>query len=77
MRENILEALKRVNKDVDFENAEDFIEEGLLDSFDVVTLVAELEDEFDIEIKGRDIVPENFANLEAITELLQRYEEEK
>lgn len=76
MRESILEALKRVNEDVDFENAEDFIEEGLLDSFDIVTLVEELEDEFSIEISGTDIVPENFVNLDAIAELVQRCEEE-
>lgn len=77
MRDSILEALKRVNEDVDFEGSEDFIEEGLLDSFDIVTLVEELEDEFDIEISGADIVPENFVNLEAIAELIQKYEEEK
>lgn len=76
MRKSILEALKRVNEDVDFEGAEDFIEEGLLDSFDIVTLVEELEDEFSIEIRGTDIVPENFVNLDAIAELVQRYEEE-
>lgn len=76
MRESILEALKRVNEDVDFESSEDFIEDGLLDSFDIVTLVEELEDEFSIEISGTDIVPENFVNLDAIAELVQRCEEE-
>ena len=77
MRESILEALKRVNEDIDFESAEDFVEEGLLDSFDIVNLVEELEDEFDVEIRGTDIIPENFVNLDAIEALIQKYEEEK
>ena len=77
MRESILEALKRVNEDIDFASAEDFVEEGLLDSFDIVNLVEEQEDEFDVEIRGTDIVPENFVNLEAIEALIQKYEEEK
>ena len=77
MKESILEALKRVNEDIDFESAEDFVEEGLLDSFDIVNLVEELEDEFDVEIRGTDIIPENFVNLDAIEALIQKYEEEK
>ena len=76
MRDTIIEILKRINEDVDFENAGDFIEEGLLDSFDVVTLVEELEEEFGIEILGSDIVPVNFVNPEAIEELVQKYREE-
>lgn len=76
MRDSILEALKRVNEDVDFESSEDFIEDGLLDSFDIVNLVEELEDEFSIEIGGTDIIPENFVNLEAIEALIAKCEEE-
>ena len=70
---DILEILMNLKDDADFENSEDFIEEGLLDSFDLVNLVAELEDAFDIEIKGSDIIPENFVSIEKITELVEKY----
>jgi len=76
MRDGILEALKRVNEDVDFESAGDFVEEGLLDSFDIVTLVEELEDEFGIEISGTDIIPENFVSVSSIEALIVKCREE-
>lgn len=77
MKEGILQALRAVNGDGDFENSQDFIEDGLLDSFEIVNLVSELEDLFSLEIRGADIIPENFINLEAITELLQGYKEQE
>ncbi len=70
---DILEMLKELKDDVDFENAKDFVEEGLLDSFDIVNLVGALEDELDIEISGRDIVPDNFVSVEAIENMLEKY----
>lgn len=77
MRASILEALKRVNEDIDFEGVEDFVEEGLLDSFDIVNLVEELEEEFDVEIRGGDIIPENFVNMDTIEALIVKYKEEE
>ena len=53
---DILEILVNLKDDADFENSTDFIEDGLLDSFDLVNLVAELEDAFEIEMKGSDII---------------------
>lgn len=70
---SILEILKNLNDDADFENSKDFVEEGLLDSFDIVNLVGALEDELDIEISGRDIVPDNFVSVEAIENMLEKY----
>ncbi len=58
----------------EYENCKDFIETGLLDSLQVMELVDAFEDEFGIEISGRDIVPENFQNFENITALLIKYE---
>lgn len=77
MQDRILEVLKQINADADFENSEDFIEDGLMDSFEIVELVSGLEDEFDIEIGGRDIIPENFIHLEAIEALVLKYMEGK
>ncbi len=70
---DILAVLKDLKDDVDFENAKDFVEEGLLDSFDIVNLVGALEDELDIEISGRDIIPDNFVSVEAIENMLEKY----
>ena len=58
--------LEELRPECDFVHREDFIEDGLLDSFDVVTLVSELEDAYGIIIDGLDIVPENFASIAAI-----------
>ena len=71
---DILDILIGLKDDADFENSEDFIEDGLLDSFDLVNLVAELETEFDIEIKGSDIIPENFVSSKKISELVEKYQ---
>ncbi len=77
MREKILSLLREIKGEANFEHSKDFIEDGLIDSFEIVDLVAEIEDAFAIEISGRDILPENFMNLEAIEALVQKYVEEK
>ncbi len=64
--EKILEMLKDIRPEYDFTASADFIGDGLLDSFDMVTFVSELEDSFGIVIDGLDIVPENFATVETI-----------
>lgn len=71
--EKIYEILHEVKDDVDFESLENFLETEALDSIDIMTLVELLEDNFDIEIGGRDIIPENFENVDAISELVKKY----
>ncbi len=71
MKEKIVAILNELRPEFDFsEEGVNFIEEGLLDSFDVVNLVDELDSTFGISIDGVDILPENFASIEAITNLL-------
>lgn len=77
MKERILELLTQINMDADFESSEDYVEDGLIDSFEMVNLVSELEDAFSIEISGKDIVPENFINLSTIEAMIRRYTGEK
>ncbi|WP_417291983.1 acyl carrier protein [Desulfovibrio porci] len=72
MEAQILNMLKELQPTYDFEEGVDFVEEGYLDSFDVVTLVTELEEAFSISISALDIVPENFASLQAICALARR-----
>lgn len=68
----IIEILKEIRPEFDFSGSRDFISDGMLDSFDVVTLVAALDKQYGISINGTDIVPENFKNVEAIEALLRK-----
>ena len=70
MRETILEILSGVRSDVDFEN--NTIDDGILESLDIVAIVGELNDEFDVEISVEDLLPENFNSVDAMVELITR-----
>ena len=70
MRETILEILQEIRSDIDFETADALIDDGELTSLDVVAIVSELNDEFDVEISPDDLLPENFNSLDAICELV-------
>lgn len=70
MRETILEILQEIRSDIDFETATALIDDGELTSLDVVAIVSELNDEFDVEISPDDLLPENFNSLDAICELV-------
>lgn len=70
MREKIIKILTELRPEFDFNEDVDFIEEGMLDSFDVVNLVTELDSTFEISIDGVDILPENFASIDSIEKLL-------
>ena len=68
--EIVLEILSEIRPEFDFENSTNFIENGMLDSFDIITLVTELDEKFDISIDGLDILPENFNTLQQIRDLV-------
>ena len=70
---NVLEILTDIRPESDFSGSNDYINEGLLDSFDVVMLVNELDKNYDISIEGVDILPDNFRSAAAIETLLQKY----
>ncbi len=69
---SVIEILKEIRPEFDFAASSDFIADGMLDSFDVVTLVSTLDKNFNISIPGTDIVPENFQNLQTIEALLRK-----
>ena len=64
--------LKEIRPEFDFTVSSDFIADGMLDSFDMMTLVATLDKTYGISIQGTDIVPENFKNLQTIGALLRQ-----
>lgn len=71
MKDQIIKILTELRPEFDFtQEGVDFIEEGMLDSFDLVTLVSELDTTFGISIDGVDILPENFSSVDAIAKLL-------
>lgn len=72
MKEKILEILNDLNPDIDYETETTLVDDDLLDSFDLVSLVSELNDSFDINITVVDFVPENFNSLSALTALVER-----
>lgn len=72
MKEKILTLLGDIRPEFDFKDSNDYITDGFLDSFDVVTLVSELENEFSVTIDGMDIIPENFENVSVISKLIER-----
>ena len=61
---------------MDFENETALIDDGVLDSFDIVALVGELNDAFDIEIKPNNLVPENFNSAKAMMALIEQLQDE-
>jgi len=69
---SLSEILKEIRPEFDFTASNDFMADGMLDSFDMVTLVATLDKTYGISIQGTDIVPENFKNLQAIEALLRQ-----
>tara|TARA_B110000116_G_scaffold264348_1_gene272063 strand:- start:306 stop:512 length:207 start_codon:yes stop_codon:yes gene_type:complete len=66
-----------VRPEGEFLNSDNFILDGLLDSFDIVILVSDLDKKFNISIEGIDIIANNFTNLESITTLVSSYSKNK
>ncbi len=68
--------LEELHPEVDFTRREHLLEEGILDSFDIVTLISELSDRFQIEIPAGKITPENFSSARSVFELCEKLMEE-
>ena len=63
---------RKIHPETIFENSVDFVKDELLDSFDVIELVSNIEKEFSIVIDGLDILPENFKNVDSIVEMIRK-----
>ena len=72
MREQIINILNGLRPEFDFNQDVNFIEEGMLDSFDVVSLVDSIETELGVAISGMDVLPENFCDIDSICKTIER-----
>lgn len=75
-RQELMEILEETRPDIDFENEKALIDNELLDSFDIISIVSEINDAFDISINVNDLLPENFNSVEAILALITKLQEE-
>lgn len=74
--EKLLTILNNLHPDVDFQEEEHLIDAMILDSFDIVTLIAEISEEYDVTISAEHIIPSNFNSAKALYALIQKLEEE-
>lgn len=70
--EELIKLLKGVRPDVDFENETELIDDGILDSMDVVSIISEIDDVFGVQIRITELDPDNFNSAEAIWALVQK-----
>ena len=75
--EELLESLKNVRPNVDFEHCEDLINSGTLDSMDMVMIMTQIMQKFDLSIPPEEMVPENFNSAKAMYHLIQKLEDEE
>ncbi|MCI5592102.1 MAG: acyl carrier protein [Oscillospiraceae bacterium] len=76
MKDELMEILTEIRPDVDFENETSLIDDGILDSMDIVSLVGELDDAFDVTVGVENLLPENFNSVDAMVKLIERLQDE-
>ncbi len=74
--DELKQILEEISPDIDFEAETKLIEDGVLDSFDIISIVGELNLHYDIEINVEDLLPENFNSMEAMMELIEKLQNE-
>lgn len=77
MKSKVMEILQDVRADVDFENETKLIDNKILESFDIISLVGELSDEFGIEIGPKEMTVQNFNSVDSITAMVERLQNEQ
>ncbi len=74
--DELLQILEETRPDVDFAAEQALIDDEILDSFDIISIVSEINDTFDIEINVNDLLPENFNSVDAMYELITKLQNE-
>ena len=72
----LIEILENLHPEVDFETCDTLIDDKILDSFDIISVISEINEEFDVVIPAEEIVPENFNSAQALYELISRLADE-
>ena len=74
--EEVIELLQDVEEDVDYETCTTLVDDRYLDSFDIISIINAIDEEFDVAVPAKDIVPDNFNSASAIHALILRLQEE-
>ena len=70
--ERLLAILREIHPEIDFETCDTLIDDSILDSFDIITIIAEVNEYFDVTITANEIIPENFNSAKALCKLIER-----
>lgn len=70
--ERLLEILNDIKEDIDYEKIEDLVDGEYLDSFDILQIISEVEDEYGISVPASEINPENFNSVKGLWDMIQR-----
>lgn len=71
----LLEILTDLHPEVDFETETALVDDGILDSFDIITVISEIADTFDVVVPAKEIIPENFNSAESLWAMIERLED--
>ncbi|MCJ7835249.1 acyl carrier protein [Cuneatibacter sp. NSJ-177] len=74
--EALLNILKELHPEVDFETCDTLIDDKILDSFDIISIITSVNTEYDVAIPAEEIIPENFNSAEALYDLIERLQDE-
>lgn len=73
--EQLIDILRELHDDVDYQNCESLVEDGILNSLDIVALITEIDEKFDVRIPAEEILPENFNSAKALWALIERLDD--
>ena len=74
--EALLDILKELHPEIDFETCDTLIDDKILDSFDIISIITSVNNEYDVAIPAEEIIPENFNSAEALYDLIERLQDE-
>ena len=74
--EELIELLSEIKEDVDFENEDSLVDDGIIDSFDILQIISTLNDAYDISIPASEIIPVNFNSAQALYKMVRRLQDD-
>lgn len=74
--DELLEILQELHPEVDFDTCESLVDDKILDSFDIISLITEINSAFDVAVPAEEIIPENFNSAEALWDMIERLRDE-